>query len=111
MLQQLQTTSQGLTDEQAQQRLKYYGANLLKPKKRSDALSILLSQFKSPITLILLFAAGLSFFLRDATDAVVIVVVVILSYRMFSFWLPTLLGFPLAYYLQHSKNRTFNSKL
>ncbi|WP_445475348.1 lysylphosphatidylglycerol synthase transmembrane domain-containing protein [Methanococcoides methylutens] len=33
-----------------------------------------------------------------------IMVVVILVYRMFSFWLPTLIGFPLAAYLQHSKN-------
>ncbi len=29
-----------------------------------------------------------------------IAVVVILSYRMFSFWIPTLVGFPIAYYLQ-----------
>lgn len=29
-----------------------------------------------------------------------IVVVVILSYRMFSFWIPTLIGFPIAFYLQ-----------
>lgn len=34
-----------------------------------------------------------------------IMVVVILVYRMISFWLPTLLGFPLAAYLQHSNNR------
>lgn len=33
-----------------------------------------------------------------------IMVVVILVYRMFSFWLPTLVGFPLAAYLQHSKD-------
>ncbi|MPN44816.1 hypothetical protein SDC9_192383 [bioreactor metagenome] len=29
-----------------------------------------------------------------------IVVVVILSYRMFSFWIPTIIGFPIAYYLK-----------
>ncbi|AKB78004.1 hypothetical protein MSHOH_1521 [Methanosarcina horonobensis HB-1 = JCM 15518] len=29
-----------------------------------------------------------------------IAVVVILSYRMFSFWIPTLIGFPVAFYLQ-----------
>jgi uncharacterized protein (TIRG00374 family) len=29
-----------------------------------------------------------------------IVVVVILSYRMFSFWIPTIIGFPIAFYLQ-----------
>jgi len=29
-----------------------------------------------------------------------IAIVVILSYRMFSFWIPTLIGFPIAFYLQ-----------
>jgi uncharacterized protein (TIRG00374 family) len=33
-----------------------------------------------------------------------IMVVVILVYRVISFWLPSLLGFPLAAYLQHSNN-------
>ena len=33
-----------------------------------------------------------------------IVVVVILAYRLLSFWLPTLLGFPIAAYLQHAEN-------
>lgn len=32
-----------------------------------------------------------------------IVVVVILSYRMFSFWIPTLIGFPIAYYLRRDE--------
>lgn len=31
-----------------------------------------------------------------------IAVVVILSYRMFSFWIPTLVGFPIAFYLQRA---------
>ena len=31
-----------------------------------------------------------------------IAVVVILSYRMFSFWIPTLIGFPIAFYLQRT---------
>ncbi|WP_321419978.1 lysylphosphatidylglycerol synthase transmembrane domain-containing protein [uncultured Methanomethylovorans sp.] len=33
-----------------------------------------------------------------------IIVLVVLVYRMISFWLPTLLGFPLAAYLQNSNN-------
>ena len=33
-----------------------------------------------------------------------ILVVVILSYRIFSFWVPTLLGFPLAFYLQRNSD-------
>ncbi|MCB8968968.1 MAG: UPF0104 family protein [Ardenticatenaceae bacterium] len=33
-----------------------------------------------------------------------VIVVVILGYRLISFWLPTLLGFPVALYLQSAKN-------
>jgi Mg2+-importing ATPase len=65
MLQQLQTTQAGLTGAEARQRLARYGANLLKPHKRSDVLTLLLAQFKSPIILILVFATRLSFFLHD----------------------------------------------
>jgi len=42
-----------MTGSEANQRLASYGANLLKPLKRSDVLTLLLNQFKSPIILIL----------------------------------------------------------
>jgi Mg2+-importing ATPase len=85
LLQQLQTTPQGLMSDEAQQRLLRYGSNLLKPKKKSDALTLLLAQFKSPIILILIFAAGLSFFLRNPIDAVIILVIVLVS-GFLGFW-------------------------
>jgi uncharacterized membrane protein YhiD involved in acid resistance len=47
-----------LTDDEAEKRLAKYGSNLLKPKKRSDTLTLLLTQFKSPLVLILIFAGG-----------------------------------------------------
>jgi len=59
LLQKLQTTSKGLTSREAKQRLRRYGYSLLKPKKRSDARTLLFAQFKTPIILILIFAAGL----------------------------------------------------
>jgi len=46
---------------------------------RSDTLTLLLAQFKNPIVLTLLAAAGLSLFLRDSTDAVIILVIVLVS--------------------------------
>jgi Mg2+-importing ATPase len=85
LLQQLQTTPQGLMSDEAQQRLLRYGSNLLKPKKKSDALTLLLAQFKSPIILILIFAAGLSFFLRNPIDATIILVIVLVS-GFLGFW-------------------------
>jgi len=79
------TIQQGLTSNEAQLRLKRYGANLLKPKKEASTLTLLLSQFKSPIILILLIAAGLSFFLQDPADAIIILVIVFVS-GLLSFW-------------------------
>jgi Mg2+-importing ATPase len=85
MLQQLQTAKEGLTDKEARQRLVRYGSNRLKPPKRSDVLTLLLAQFKSPIILILLFAIGLSFFLHDPADALIILAIVLAS-GLLGFW-------------------------
>jgi len=85
MLQQLQATQAGLTGAEARQRLARYGSNLLKPHKRSDVLTLLLAQFKSPIILILVFATGLSFFLHDPVDACIILAIVLVS-GLLGFW-------------------------
>ena len=85
LLQQLQTTPQGLRRDEIQERLLRYGSNVLRPKKKSDVLTLLIAQFKSPIILILIFAAGLSFFLRDPIDAVIILVIVFVS-SFLGFW-------------------------
>ena len=85
LLQQLQTNPQGLTNDEARKRFIRYGANLLKPKNRSNTLNLLLSQFKSPIILILIFASGLSFFLRDPVDAGIILAIVLVS-GLLGFW-------------------------
>jgi Mg2+-importing ATPase len=85
MLQQLETAKEGLTGDEARQRLARYGPNLLKPQKRSDVLTLLLAQFKSPIVLILLVATGLSFFLHDPVDAFIILSIVLVS-GLLGFW-------------------------
>lgn len=85
MLQELKTTAEGLKSSESSERLKKYGANILRPKKSSDALKILLSQFKSPITLILLFAAGLAFFLHEPTDTIIITTIILIS-SLLGFW-------------------------
>jgi Mg2+-importing ATPase len=81
----LQTTLGGLTQTEAQKRLRVYGYNTLKQKKRNDSLALLLAQFKSPIIIILLFATGISFVLHDATDALIILAIVLVS-GLLGFW-------------------------
>jgi Mg2+-importing ATPase len=85
LLQTLQTTPQGLTSEEAEQRLKTYGPNRLKAKRKASSLTLFLGQFKSPLILILIFAAGLSFFLTDPVDATIILVIIFAS-SLLGFW-------------------------
>jgi Mg2+-importing ATPase len=75
----------GLTATEARRRLDLYGYNTLKTEKRKDSLVLLLTQFKSPIIIILLFATGLSFVLRDVTDACIILAIILIS-GFLGFW-------------------------
>jgi P-type Mg2+ transporter len=81
----LKASAAGLTYEEAQQRLAQYGLNRIKAKKRTDSLTLFLTQFKSPIIVILLFAAGMSVLLGDATDAAIIIAIVFIS-GILGFW-------------------------
>ena len=85
VLQQLQTGPIGLSSDEAAKRLIRYGSNLVKPKKRSDAFALLFAQFKSPIIIILIVAAVLSFFLGDPVNAVIILVIILVS-SLLGFW-------------------------
>jgi len=85
ILQHLETATEGLSSDEAGQRRARYGSNLLKPKQRSDVFTLLLAQFKSPLILILLFATGLSFFLHDPVNALIILTIVLVS-GLLGFW-------------------------
>lgn len=85
ILREMETSPQGLTAIEAEKRLKLYGLNLLQPPKKSDNFSLLLGQFKSPIILILIFAAGLSLFLQDSVDALIILTIVLVS-GLLGYW-------------------------
>ena len=82
---QLNTKQEGLDEGEAQERLKQYGANLLEARKKSYPLLLLLSQFKSPIILLLVFAAGLSIYLHQVADASIILVIIFIS-GLLGFW-------------------------
>ena len=84
-LNQLGTNRNGLTRDEAQKRLLRFGANLLKPKRRTDTLTLLINQFRSPLVLILIIAAILAFFLGDPVNAGIILVIVVAS-GLLGFW-------------------------
>ncbi|MEH1797931.1 MAG: magnesium-translocating P-type ATPase [Nostoc sp.] len=85
VLQQTHSKTTGLSRQDAKQRLSEFGANSLKQKHKSSAWMLLLNQFKSPIILILIFAAVLSIFLKDAADAIIILTIVFIS-GLLGFW-------------------------
>ena len=84
MLATLHSTATGLQQTEAESRLKQDGPNALKARRKATALGLFLNQFKSPLVLILIFAATISAFLGEWTDAIIVLAVVIGS---------TMLGF------------------
>ena len=81
----LDTSPDGLTNDQAGERLARLGANRLRAKEHAAGFGLLLRQFTSPIILILIGAAVLSIFLRDVTDAAIILLIVLIS-GLLGFW-------------------------
>ncbi|WP_114937770.1 magnesium-translocating P-type ATPase [Mucilaginibacter endophyticus] len=81
----LDTIATGLSSSQAIERLKRYGANTLKKASKFNNLVLLLSQFKSPVTLLLIAAALLSAGLGDMADTLIIMGIVLVS-SILGFW-------------------------
>lgn len=75
----LESRKEGLTSVEAGERLNKWGYNTLTPPKRWKNLVLFFSQFKSPVILLLIAAAILSFFLGDRTDSTIICAIVALS--------------------------------
>ena len=84
-LKQLSCSKNGLTDKEAAARLKTYGPNTIKAASNASAILLFLSQFKSPITLLLIAAALLSAGLGDVPDTVIILTIVLIS-SFLGFW-------------------------
>ncbi|MDP3561826.1 MAG: cation-transporting P-type ATPase [Legionellaceae bacterium] len=75
----LKTTETGLTEAEAQKRLKIYGFNLLPEPPKKNALIRFLWQFNNILIYVLLGAAGITALLQHLTDTVVILAVVIIN--------------------------------
>ena len=73
------SASTGLSTQEAHARLKQYGYNEVETRKRRTAFSILLSQFSSPLVLILVFASIVSSFLGEFIEAMVIIAIVVIN--------------------------------
>jgi Mg2+-importing ATPase len=81
----LGSSIQGLDKDTASRRLNEVGYNLLRAKEKPAAIGMFLSQFRNPIVLILLFATGVSMFVQEWVDAVIILVIVLGSAALSSY--------------------------
>jgi Ca2+-transporting ATPase len=85
----------GLSSSEVEKRLKEYGANKIEAKKNKSVWLIFLSQFKSPIVGLLVFAAGLSFYFGEWVDGIAILAVILIN---------ALIGFYMEYQAERSMN-------
>lgn len=79
VLAQLASTANGLTSQEAAQRLATNGPNELKEGKPISPLQIFLSQFKSLIIWILIAAGAISGLLGEVIDCIAILAIVVLN--------------------------------
>ena len=86
-------TLKGLSDEEAELRLKKYGENKITEAQKRSLILIFISQFKSPIVYLLIFAAGLSFYFQEWLDGFAIFIVILIN---------TLIGFYMEFQAERS---------
>ena len=75
-LQELNVKGTGLSQEEVAKRLQQYGPNELKKEKGTSPIKLFLEQFADILIIILLVATGLSIYLGEIIDAVVIIAIV-----------------------------------
>jgi P-type Mg2+ transporter len=85
LLSSLGTSPKGLPRKVAEERLRQSGSQITAAHVKTNQIKLFLSQFKSPVILLLLFAAALSFALSDAADTIIILIIVFVS-GVLGFW-------------------------
>ena len=89
-------SNRGLSEQAARQALARYGPNTIQTEKLRSLVSIFLTQFYSPMVLLLGVAAGLSFYFKEWLDGMAILVVILVN---------ALIGF----YMEWQSNRSMNA--
>ena len=81
----LQTSEDGLADDEARARLASFGPNVLQKQKSRGTARLFVDQFINPIIAILIGAAILALFVHDVADASIILIIVFFS-GVLGFW-------------------------
>ena len=75
----LNTSKDGLTDEEALKRLVLNGKNILNKKKKTSIFKMVLSQLTDKMIIILFIAAFLSFILGEQAEGIVILIIIVIN--------------------------------
>ncbi len=79
VIEELKTRKEGLTEQEASQRLQEHGPNILPAKKPPTVLEVFLRQFLSPLIYVLMAASLLSALIGDMKDAIFILIVLLIN--------------------------------
>lgn len=79
VLEKLLTGIKGLSEEEAKFRLKEYGLNKIASEKKISKIKLFLSQFNNPIIFVLIAAAIITFLIKEISDSLVILVVLVIN--------------------------------
>ncbi len=77
LLDRFQAGPQGLGADEAARRLEHYGPNLLREERSLTLARVIAVQFRSPLVLILVFAASISLVVQDWLEATIILAIVL----------------------------------
>ena len=75
----LDSSSEGLLDREAEERLEQYGANTVTHEHVKSVSERIFEQFRNPLNILLLTLAGVSYFMGDVESSIIISVMVLLS--------------------------------
>ena len=79
VLKKLNSSFNGITNNEATIRLNRYGYNELEQKKKNSLLKMIVSQLKDVMIIILFIAALISFFLNETAEAIVILIIIFIN--------------------------------
>ena len=79
LLQKYETSSGGLGQAQAEERLKEYGLNEPAKKKKRTVIRQILSKFVNPLVIVLIIIGGFSYFFGEKIEALLVLLMILMS--------------------------------
>jgi Mg2+-importing ATPase len=81
-LSELKTSKKGLSEEEVESRLKYFGKNLIARERSMNWFWMLLSNFKNPFILVLIILGVVSYITGDISATIIVTIMIFLSVIM-----------------------------